>query len=74
MPEVGLPRLNSPERWYARAVEARRMAERMHDPDTRRAMEAVAAGYERLAAWAESYGAQQRRNCGRAPPAGDRRA
>lgn len=39
--------------WMARAAEARSLAERMRDPDSRSTMLAIATGYERLARRAE---------------------
>jgi hypothetical protein len=41
--------LDDPEHWYLRATEARSQAERLFDPDARRIMLEIAAGYEELA-------------------------
>ena len=42
--------------WLLRAEEARAMADRMHDPATRRTMLSIAASYEKLAAYAALAG------------------
>ena len=42
----------TPEKWLARAAEARTIAEGMRDPSARAAMLGIAAGYERLATYA----------------------
>ncbi len=39
--------------WMARAAEAKSLAERMRDAHARSTMLAIAAGYEKLARWAE---------------------
>jgi hypothetical protein len=41
--------MNDPSHWRDRAEEARRIAEDMVDPEPRRMMLDIAAGYERLA-------------------------
>jgi hypothetical protein len=42
------------EHWRARAQEARRLAEKIEDPEAKRAMQKVAANYERVAQRAEA--------------------
>jgi hypothetical protein len=44
----------TPAEWLARAAEANGIAERMHDTLPRKTMLEIAAGYERLARYAES--------------------
>ena len=41
--------LESPERWRARAAEARVLAESITDPDAKKAMIEIALSYEKLA-------------------------
>jgi hypothetical protein len=52
------PKLSA-EYWRGRAEEARTLAEEMHSPETRRQMLEIAAGYDRLAQWAERNGTAQ---------------
>jgi hypothetical protein len=40
------------ERWLKMAEDARRMADRMRDPDGKRIMLKIAESYDELAAWA----------------------
>jgi hypothetical protein len=42
-----------PQHWRTRAVEALQHADQMSDPEAKRAMQDIAAGYERLAHEAE---------------------
>ena len=56
--------MRSPDRhgsnsWRARAEECRAIAGTFANPETRRRMEAVAAGYEKLAEQAEQREAEQ---------------
>ena len=55
---MGYPRAmsatNSAVHWLIRAEDARRLAEDMNDPEAKRAMLALAAGYEKLASHAAS--------------------
>jgi hypothetical protein len=44
----------TPEHWQNRANEARMMAEKITDPEAKRAMLDVAEGYEKLAQRAEA--------------------
>lgn len=53
--------LNDPEHWRDRAEEARLRAEQLGDPEARRMMLEIAAGYERIAERAE----QRLRDSGR---------
>jgi hypothetical protein len=46
--------VDNPERWRDRAEEARVLAERVRDEDTKRMLLAVAAGYQRMAQRAEA--------------------
>ena len=46
--------INDPAHWRDRAEEARRIAEEMVDPDAKRMMLNIAAGYDRLAQHAET--------------------
>lgn len=46
-------RVNDPKHWFDRAEEVRAVAERMSDEQSRRAMLAIAEGYEHLAERAE---------------------
>jgi hypothetical protein len=39
------------ERWLKMAQDARRMADRMHDPDGKRIMLEIADSYDKLAIW-----------------------
>ena len=39
------------ERWLKMAEDARRMADHMHDPESRRVMLEIASNYDRLAIW-----------------------
>jgi hypothetical protein len=41
---------NDPEHWRERAAEARALAERMTEPDGKKAMTEIAEKYDRLAA------------------------
>jgi hypothetical protein len=41
---------NDPEHWHARAAEARALAEKMSDPEDKKAMTEIAEKYERVAA------------------------
>jgi hypothetical protein len=44
---------NSPEHWLRLAEAARATGVKLKDPEAKAEMERIAAGYERLAAWAE---------------------
>ena len=46
--------INDPRHWRERAEEARRIAEDMADPDAKRMMLIIAAGYDRLAQHADT--------------------
>jgi hypothetical protein len=41
--------VKEPEHWRERAVEARKLADRMHGPDAKGTMLKIAEGYERVA-------------------------
>ena len=45
--------LNSPTHWHGRATEARGVADKMDDPEAKRAMLEIARNYENLAERAE---------------------
>ena len=47
-------RFGSPKYWHERAEEARATAEGMSDPEAKRAMLVIAAGYELIAKRAEA--------------------
>jgi hypothetical protein len=50
-------RSKGPDYWRARAEETRALADKMEDPETKRDMHAVAAGYDRMAREAETRAA-----------------
>jgi len=50
---------NDPAHWWERAVEARALADKMTDPEGKRAMLDIAEKYDRLAARAVERLAQQ---------------
>jgi hypothetical protein len=50
---IGMDDSPTSTQWMARAAEARSLATRMRDPDSRSTMLSIAAGYERLARRAE---------------------
>jgi hypothetical protein len=50
---------NHAKYWRARAQEALALAEQMRDPEARRIMMEIAAGYERLAARAHARNAEK---------------
>jgi hypothetical protein len=43
------------EHWLARAAEARALAKKMVDPETKRQMLVIALGYERIAQHSQEY-------------------
>jgi hypothetical protein len=45
--------INDPEHWRQRAEEARRLADQIDDPDSKRMMLAIARDYDHLAERAE---------------------
>ena len=50
---TNLPPIDDPNYWRSRAEEARTMPEQMNDPDAKRTLLDIAAGYDRLALRAE---------------------
>jgi hypothetical protein len=46
-----MPMTPRAERWLKMAQDARRMADRMHDPDGKRIMLEIADSYDKLAIW-----------------------
>ena len=54
---------NDPEHWHERAAEARALAEKMSDPEGKKAMIEVAEKYERVAARALEHMSASRSTC-----------
>jgi len=59
---VMVRRVDVPELWRARAEEARDLADRLHDPESRRIMLGIAVSYAVLAQRAEERDASKRKS------------